>query len=40
MQNAFVLEKGNVLKKIWVSRDVLVPFVGMWGQLTKHKVDV
>jgi hypothetical protein len=25
-------------KKIWVSRDVLVPFIGMWGQQTKHEV--
>jgi hypothetical protein len=26
-------------KKIWVSRDVLVPFIGMWGQQTKREVD-
>lgn len=26
-------------KKSWVSRDVLVPFIGMWGQQTKHEVD-
>jgi hypothetical protein len=30
----------EMCQKIWVSRDVLVPFAGMWGQRTKHKVDV